>query len=359
MGNALSVCAERRRAGRIGKRVRLMRSTPGLRTRLVVALLVGAGAAALVVIGALRFPTFASDFDQSWYAARALLHGGDPYALIGPGRAFHAEWPYFYPLMGPLLVLPFGLLPVLAARTLFAFVSCGLFALLATRDGLYRLPIFASGAFLSSVQLVQWTPIVACGILLPTLGVFAAAKPNVGMAVLAGLRTPRDGIRATIGIGLATVLAFVVNPHWLTEWRAELSTAYHFRSYVLLPGGFLLLLSLARWRRWEARLLAVLSLVPQTPGPNATLLLLLIPDTRKNLTLLSLLTFVPLFGAIRAARVPTFAEYADVVGRLTLYAVFLPTLWIVLRRPNVGRMPELLERLVRPLPTWLRGQAAP
>src|SRR5215212_9879963 len=38
------------------------------------------------------------DFDQIWFAARAVLAGRNPYHLIGPGRTFVWEFPFFYPL---------------------------------------------------------------------------------------------------------------------------------------------------------------------------------------------------------------------------------------------------------------------
>src|SRR5215207_5028160 len=38
------------------------------------------------------------DFDQLWFAARALLAGQNPYHLVGPGRSFPWEFPLFYPL---------------------------------------------------------------------------------------------------------------------------------------------------------------------------------------------------------------------------------------------------------------------
>ena len=46
------------------------------------------------------------DFDQTWYAARALLAGRNPYAEIGPGLSF--DWPqyFYYPLNAPLAVAP-------------------------------------------------------------------------------------------------------------------------------------------------------------------------------------------------------------------------------------------------------------
>jgi hypothetical protein len=62
------------------------------RTRFLVAMLLGllAGHLALTMARNVDVPR---DIEQFWFAARTLLHGGDPYAAIGPGRAFQYPWP--------------------------------------------------------------------------------------------------------------------------------------------------------------------------------------------------------------------------------------------------------------------------
>src|SRR5690242_13611695 len=49
------------------------------------------------------------DFDQTWYAARALFSGRNPYAEIGPGLPFEWAQYFYYPLNAPLAVAPFAL----------------------------------------------------------------------------------------------------------------------------------------------------------------------------------------------------------------------------------------------------------
>src|SRR5262245_40297270 len=68
------------------------------------------------------------DFGQTWFAARAVLSGHDPYSLIGPGRAFEWPAPWFYPLPAALVAAPLAPLPEIRAMTLFAVISVGLFA---------------------------------------------------------------------------------------------------------------------------------------------------------------------------------------------------------------------------------------
>ncbi len=325
--------------------------------RLRVALGVAGVAAILVVFGALHFPDFISDFDQIWFAARAVLHGRDPYQLIGPGKEFNVGFPLYYPLMAPIVALPFGMLPLIAARAAWVFTTCGLLAFLLTRDGYRRLPIVISGAFVSCIQLVQWSPIMTCAVLVPALGFFAAAKPNIGAAAVAGVRTRREFVLSAGGVMLLTLIAFLVQPSWFSEWRAAVASATHFRSFMMLPGGQLLALCALRWRRWDARLLAVLALFPQTPGANSALLLLLIPQRRFDILVFSLLTYIPVYVGFWAAYRPTVEEYSRVMGWVTLVSVYFPMLWFVLRQPNVGRMPGVVERAVARFPEWIRGSA--
>ena len=116
-----------------------------------------AGALGVVVVAyvtalGLKNPEFVSDFDQVWAGARALWDGRDPYSLIGPGREFAWKWPLYYPLPALVAVAPLGLLPVIAARALFAGASAALLAWAITRDGWSRLPIFLSVSFMVTME---------------------------------------------------------------------------------------------------------------------------------------------------------------------------------------------------------------
>ncbi|MBL0172265.1 MAG: hypothetical protein IPP90_16380 [Gemmatimonadaceae bacterium] len=300
-----------------------------------------------------------TDIDQVWFAAQAVLNGLDPYPLIGPGREFDGPWPLYYPLMAPISILPIGYLPAVGARVLVAAIPSGLLAFLLTRDGYRFLPVFGSGAFLASIKLVQWPPLLACALFLPWLGFFAAAKPNLGLAILAGSRTLRDSIIVVSAIAAITLIAFVIPPGWYTEWRAAVESAPHFRSYMLVPGGQILLLSLLRWRLPEGRLFAALAIVPQTPSLTTVLLLLFIPSTRRDVTILALLTYIPFFFVQGSKAFGSFNEWVDVMGWALLLTAYLPALYFLLRKPNVGPVPEFIERAVHTLPAWIRGSASP
>src|SRR5262245_17262251 len=67
-----------------------------------------------------------TDFDQICAAARVLLDGGDPYAMIGPGRPVRFTYPFFYPLPAAIIGLPLAHLTVIDARLAFMAITGGL-----------------------------------------------------------------------------------------------------------------------------------------------------------------------------------------------------------------------------------------
>jgi hypothetical protein len=74
-------------------------------------------------------------------------------------------------------------------------------------------------------------------------------------------------------------------------------------------------------------------------------------------TVLSILTYVPIFYAPQAGQTIEQWSYRETIA--TLFAVYLPVLWIVLRMPNHGPLPARIEALATRLPAWMRGRSAP
>ena len=68
------------------------------------------------------------DFGQVWYAARAVAHGQDPYALIGRGRAYDWNCRMFYPLPAAVVALPIAPLSAPVASGVFMAVAATAFA---------------------------------------------------------------------------------------------------------------------------------------------------------------------------------------------------------------------------------------
>jgi hypothetical protein len=153
------------------------------------------------------------------------------------------------------------------------------------------------------------------------------------------------------------VLSLFVMPTWPREWLAQLpSSPYHF-SPLRTPVGFLTLLALLRWRRPEARLLAVMGVVPQSPFVYEALPLFLIPRTRMQNYALVIGSDLAL-GVYIATRGRPTSEFFHVNGIAVVVAMYLPVLVMVLRRPNDGSLPAWMERFSQALPPWLRGRPA-
>jgi len=287
-----------------------------------------------VVFYARANPGFVSDFDQVWAGAAAIWRRENPYLAVGPGRPFHWHWPLYYPMPALVLTAPLGLLPVLAARTVFAGVSAGLLAYAVARDGFVRWPLFLSIPFVINVELVQWSNLITAAMLLPILGGIAAAKPNIGLGMLAySDRRTSFWAMAVGGLGL-TVVSFAVLPNWLGFWLENARNAPHVSPLVLRPGGPLLLAALARWRRPEARLLAVLGCTPLTPTFYDPIMLFLVTRTSREALALAALTLVMFFIVVFSGPIRTAAQWGEIVSTASIWVLYLPCLFMVLRRPN-------------------------
>jgi hypothetical protein len=299
-----------------------------------------------------------SDLGQSWFAARAILHGLNPYALIGPCRAF--VWPagWFYPLPAALVLTPIALLPEPLAAALFAGIAAAGLAWALTEHGYGPLWAFASTCVIHAFQIAQWSPMMAAAYAIPPLGVLLVAKPTLGAAVFAAKPS-----RWVIGGGLLLVaLSFGLQPHWFSAWREALHETslgggqVPYPAPVMFPSGLLILLALLRWRRPEARLLVAMAVVPQTALPYEGLLLFLIPRTWREAAFLSLSSWAMLWYTRTAFDLtPGLPGALNAYGHTMVSFLYLPTTIMVLRRPNEGPVPAWLDRRTAHWPAWLRG----
>lgn len=176
--------------------------------------------------------------------------------------------------------------------------------------------------------------------MLPGLAVFFPAKPTLGAICAAPLSTTRrTAIVVLFGWVLLAVLSWVVLPQWFASWRAAIRGAAHVRPLIVLPGGFLLLAAVIKWRRPEARLLVAYALVPQTTVLYEALPAFLVPATWAQMLMLTVASDIA-YGieatVIHAADVPTLIAR---LGMVTMLCVYLPALALVLRRPNEGAVP--------------------
>lgn len=275
-----------------------------------------------------------SDFDQLWYAARALWEGRNPYAVIGPGREFQWSWPLVYPLPTVVATLPFAALPLLVARVLFATLSVGVLAYAVSRRGYAVLPVMGSAAVMDAARAAQMSPLLTAGLVLGGAAVAFVLKPHTGLLLLvASPRRSAMAVAVASGVVLAA-FAFVMQPLWLTDWRSALGSASHMRAPVMSFGGPLLLLAALRWRRLDARVLLASALVPHTPMVYDVVPLALIARTFRESLLYALLTHAALFAQDAWVTGAPPDVGPTMAARILNVCVYLPALAAILARPN-------------------------
>jgi len=313
-----------------------------VRRQIAAACAIGVAAA---VISALLLPlTHGADFAQFHFHARKWLSGGNAYSGGFPVmRATRVvPEPFFYPFPTLLAITPFALLPLGVAVATFVGVSAALLAYAVISRCPERLPLFFGPGFFVALVLGQWSPLITAAIILPAIGFLCVLKPNLGLAATASNPTKI----AIIGGGMLLMGTLLIQPNWPAEWLRNLHSMPPHPMPIQLPGGFLILLALLRWRRPEARLVAAMACVPQLMYFADQLPLWLVARTRRETMLLSALSasawVASLVVNIQADRQPAFSSVPYVLG-----GVYLPTLIMVLRRPNEGRVPEWFDQILK------------
>jgi hypothetical protein len=330
--------------------------TPSTRSRLLVAAVIGLAAGGLTLYLRVAHLTTFSDFDSMWFAGRAVMSGENPYVAVRGG--YH--WPLHYPLTAILIAQPFTIFSQAWSAAAWTAVGFALLAYGLTAAAWWPLLGLASYPAVDTAQLAQWSALSTAVASLPWLAFLSIAKPTTAGVVAASyaqrtLRRPAIVLSAVITVVLMLV-AFWLRPFWISEWLGSVRATKEFVPLVLRPGGVVLLLALLRWRRPEGRLIALLALVPQTASPYDALPLLLVYSTRREALVCAWLGFAAVpFLAVRGTTLPTFMAAAEHNTPILLVSLYLPALFLLLRRPNVGYVPAWLELGTQRLPGWLRG----
>jgi hypothetical protein len=299
------------------------------------------------------------DFDQLYAAAKFLAERRDPYRLIGPGREFNWPFQYFlYPLTSAAAIIPLTAFPLATARLVFVGLTSGLYvyALSFQPGSRWRYATVLSKPFQATLLVGQPTFLLASMVTLPWTYIFAAIKPNIAAAVVAANPKWRAIITGLLG-GIALLgVSLVLQPHWPLEWLDMVRADPYRRSALSQTGGFLLLLAALRWRRPEARLLLALAIVPQTLGMYDGLLLFAIPRRASEFIALVVISHFAFLMTFFDPSLTKMDAYVAATAAAVTHWLFLPTLLMVLWRPNVGVVPAPVERLMSRAPRWLRGQ---
>lgn len=318
-------------------------NSPSVRQRLLVALLLGLIAALMQYARADAAGGY-SDFSTVWFGARMLLEGLNPYESIGPGRLVEMPSPPFYPAPAFIAAMPFTVFPFHWASTVFVLLSTFLLAWGCTADGWHRLPMFPSIVFVISAQFAQWSILFTAAVFLPVLAIFAAAKPQASLPVIAGSPGWATFLWAAAGGVVLIGGSFILAPSWVQDWWALIQATDHFTPPILQFGGPAIALVLLRWRRPEAWLVFAAACSPQTWYPYNGLILLVVAATYREASVLSLVSSAGWIVAFLAGDgKPRSPHTREIMAAMLIAACYLPATIVVLRHPNVG-----------PTPFWLR-----
>lgn len=282
-------------------------------------------------------PRLISDFDQVWLGATALLNGGDPYVLMGPGKVFHLDYPVLYPATAFVAAIPFTLLPEAWATIGFIFVSTFLMAYGITADGWHRLPIFASVSFMTSAWLGQWSMLITAVLFLPWVAVVTSVKPQAALPIAASSASRLTPVAAFIGTLVLMAISLLFLPKWPIEWWQAIWSSPHMTAPIARLGGFAIFLVLLRWRRPEAWLVLILACLPQTSYPYNVLVLLALPNSWREAAVLSIVSTLGSLPELRA-NVHDLPRLR-IMGDLMVASAYLPATLMILRRPNEGKGP--------------------
>lgn len=296
------------------------------------------GLLALVISAArtMHEPAWPTDFDQWYHAARAMWQGLSPYNAVGPTRAFQWDWPLNYPLSTVLLAAPLAVFSLPVARVLFATLGGAVLGFAIGRDGFRRLGLVCSAAFLIAVSRNQWSPYYTAAFFVPSAVLFLVAKPNMAVAFVAAISNWRQLQRVIIVLVVVAGISMIVRPGWPREWQSALQEMSFIVAPIMRPGGWLCALALLKWRRPEARLFLALMCVPQTPSLYDLLPLFVVTTTVRQVSVLALLTHVLFLYIVMSGPFSSFNEYAYALGNTATFVVYLPVLFMILRRPNVA-----------------------
>jgi hypothetical protein len=317
-------------------------------------LLVAAGFALVAGLIAWRAQYIAraggGDFLMLWRATRIVLSGGDPYLLKWWTDLRAAQTPFYYPLPAIGIGLPFVWLRAQDAAVAFVALSAGLLGFILSKYDLDRLAIVFSVPFVFAAQLSQTTFLIVALGLLPALAGLTVMKPNIGLALFAYRPAWRTAV-----LGAALLLGSVVFwPWWPREWVGLVRDSPVHHSPLSTGVGAVAVLALLRWRRPEARLLFAMSVIPHALYFYDELPLWLVAASRRQAMMLTASSWLGWVGWVATSGAPGGPLLIDTPVWVVV-ALYLPSLLMVLARENVGDVPDWLERLIAPLPAWLRG----
>ena len=308
---------------------------PRLRDRCLVSTVSGLIACSLILVrGRVDARGLAFDFTWPWRAARIMMLGHNPYAVIQATGVYPFSDRLRYPLPAAVAAMPFAPLNPWHAGAVFAGVGIVLFTFVITREGWFRLPLLFSGPIFLAVWLCQWSPLLSAAALLPVLGGLLIAKPTLGLALFAY----RPRLSVVLGAIVLSAIAFYFVPDWPVDF---LQVAHGSGGSAYVPPiaqlwlGPVLLLAALRWDSPEGRLLLIMAFVPQSMALYDQVPLLLLPRSFRQVCVFTLCSQLAFIGAWLSFQTQHGAVGFSVVSAPWVMAgCYLPALILVLCRPS-------------------------
>jgi len=281
-----------------------------------------------------------------------MLAGIDPYPVVGPGLQFDWPWELRYPGPAFVAILPAVWLPEWLASVLFVSGSTFLLAYGMTRDSWHRIPALFSGPFILAAGAAQWSPLFTATWFIPQLSVIFAIKPTVGLAAFLFSPTSTHRRYAAIGGAVLLLLSMLLFPSWPESWYENVTSTSDYSSPLLQTGGFLIALVLLRWRRREAWIVFLMAVIPQAHSIyDVLILLVLVPATYREAVFLAAaanLGFILMIIPENDGQ-----PYRDLLGTFRVLTCYLPSVLLILRRPNE---PGLADKpVLNPVPAGTRA----
>jgi hypothetical protein len=317
-----------------------------LGARLSLALLAGLFGGALAAYTQITNGPYGGDYRVVWMAGRDLLHGIDPYGVAANGSVPELAQRFFYPLPAAAFGLPFAWLTPPLAAVCFAAGSAAFLMFAMTRDGFERVPFALGIPFIFASKISQTTPLITAFALTPALAGLALLKPNLGAAFLA--RSPRLG--PVVVCGILCIAGLIAFPEWPAHWLATVRSSTVHGSPFRTSLGAVGLLAVLRWRRPEARLLFVMTVMPHGLAFYEEIPLWLVANSRREAMVLTLSSWLGCLGWLSLGD----GQFMHSAPWSTSF-LYLPAVALVLRRPNEGAIPSWVERRINMLPALLRG----
>jgi hypothetical protein len=323
-------------------------------SRVAIALLFALTAGAICWRAQYVAHALGGDYLMIWRATHIVLDGGDPYRLMWWMQLPALHTPFNYPLPAIGMGLPFVWLRQQNAAIAFVACSAGLLGFALTLNDFDRVPVLFSVPFIFAAQLSQTSFLMLALALLPAAAGLIVMKPNIGLALFAW----RPRWWSVIAGGLLLIGTVAISPGWPAEWLALVRTSPTHSAPISTGVGALALLALLRWRRPEARLLIAMALVPHGLYFYDELPLWLVAASRREALLLTGASWAGWAIWLATSGGPGAPHLRDAAPWLVV-SLYVPCTWLILRRPNDGYVPELVERAVARLPRVLRGWPSP